>query len=323
MNEEKVYAIIIDDDVKRIKEIKALLPEFIISKVVKHSEAKACLRNGIDGQKVMLVIMDADEKSGNAMSLFKYISEDPDRLRLFEVATVLLTNDEFSDHSFEYYDYGEPTFYSGEIDDNDFYLAIVDALDEAELRDEPIYEVIEDEEDISEEIDEQTIDKELKEVTEPNAIDKSNVYNVHKIKDASKVATLLEEEPEEDPSKPKLLIVDYDENTYKAMKMFLTNYNVAMVDSNIKAIDYILKNRVDVVAIEYNMQGIPGFSILKSIRNQPGGRNIKAFMIMGEKRSDFEMNHVRTATGVAGVITKPIVKKQLYETFNKAANKVD
>ncbi|MDO4188184.1 MAG: response regulator [Lachnospiraceae bacterium] len=358
MNDEKICAIIIDTDVKRVKEIKDILPDYIDLKPLKYSEAMNSFRSGIDGHKVELVIMDADDETGKSLTLFKYISEDPDRLNLKNTAVLLITQDEFSDHSFEYYDCGEPVFYSGELDESDFYLAVTEALEEADNRnyelDEPTYvepvlseEYIEAEAVIKEEQEkkEEAERESAKSISDKHELEihieygagqklvisrapqinqaHVNISNIHKISDANKVADLLKEDAPVEPSKPKILIVDYDENTLKAMKLFLTNYDVEMVNTNIKAIDYIVKNRVAVVAIEYNMNGVPGLSILKSIRNQPGGKDIKAFMIMGEKRSQFEMNHVLSATGVAGVITKPIVKKQLYKELGKIVNKVD
>ena len=85
-----------------------------------------------------------------------------------------------------------------------------------------------------------------------------------------------------------------------------------------KAIDFVVRNRVDIVAVEYNIMGVPGLSILKSIKNQPQGKSIKAFMLMDEKKRQFEIDNIKSTPGVAGVIMKPVVKKQLFYAINNS-----
>lgn len=327
MKDDRICAIIIDSDVDRVKDIKSFLPDYIDLHSLKYSDANGALKNGIEGRRVMLVILDADDKTGMAKSLFRYISDNPDRLKLYDVATVLLASDEFSDSSLEYYDIGDPYFYTGMINETDFYMAVMEALDDASLREEEIFpepEVTGKASDDVSETDEkqapventwkQRPPKERGEkwLRKEKPVDDA-ITKIHKISDAAKVESLLSE----DTVLPKLLIVEDDENVVKAMRMFLTNYDIENVTSNIKAIDYIVKNHVDVVAIEHNLNGMPGLSIYNSIKNQPNGANVIAFIIMEDNSNQFEIESVESVPGITGVITKPIIKKQLYSALSK------
>lgn len=118
---------------------------------------------------------------------------------------------------------------------------------------------------------------------------------------------------------PVILIVDSDPNTLKAFKLFLgEGYRIEMVESSMKALDFVVKNKVDIVAIDYVLQGMSGLSVLKSIKNQPAGMNAKVFIFMQENSPQAVMDKVYNTPGVAGVIKKPIIKKKLLSVINRA-----
>lgn len=183
----------------------------------------------------------------------------------------------------------------------------------------------------------------------------SNVSMLHKINDRAKVSNLLSEDEDVQPKQPqrtyvnqanvqtgrnvinnaqinrtsnvvpanksghfKVLVVDTDANTKKAFDLFLGDkYQTVQFDSSMKAIDYVVKNRIDIVVVSFNLNGVPGSSVLKSIKNQPNGMGIRSFMLVDEKAGQGVINKVLSGQGIAGVITKPIVKKQLIATLNK------
>lgn len=465
MSMDKIGAIIIVKDPNTAKQVSSVLPDYIESVCVKPDDAKEKLFTGINGAKAKLVIIDADDKTDKALALCKYLYEDPNKQGFRKVAIVLLTVDEFSNSSMEFLEYGDPVFYTGEINDSDFYMVVTDALEEAELREDDPYELPEEDslvqkpkspdkimgmtfemdnpelmrvvsysdeavkeslnglvnknkeyamevfsvlEETSSELEEAGIPVEFKygakkertvrkvehptEKTETgsepangitsaskwgkgsdstkaikaswgpkwggknSASEKApaeDISSLHKLNDAAKVDELLEEDDmlsfilNLDPQAgsgntagvqtgtqlgatmlpnvnlageaKKVLIVDSDATTEKAFKLFLgAGYEFYQVDSSMKAIDYVVKNKVDIVAVDYDMNGMSGKAILSSILNQPNGFAIKAFLIMNEKSSKEQINDALLTIGVSGVITKPIVKKQLVGAINRA-----
>ena len=390
MSTEKVSAIIIDDDFRSAKQIQAVLPEYVESKVVRFKDAKETIGSEFGESRVGIVIMDADDSSGRTLPLFKYITEDPDNKNLKGVATVLITQDEFSDSSLEFLEVGEPFFYVGEVDESDFYLTVSDAIEAAQTNasieevEEPAIESEAQEKkaptaeklmgmsykiNVSEdkplriaaykneamikyinkltgknkEKTKQVIEV-LKKVSEEKAAalepvdikignSGEDLSGLHKIKDADKVSKLLQDEDIknsakaikekirrkiEETRKKKILIVDTDPLTKRAFQIFLgDSYEYGQVDSSMKAVDYVVKNEIDIVAIAHDLNGVPGLSVLSSIQNQPNGRKSKAFVFMKEGTNQFEINTLLMVPGVTGVIFKPILKKQLLDVFSR------
>lgn len=433
MNSEVIKAIIIECDVKHAKLVQAAMPDYIDASFIRFSAAQETLDNGIDGAEIGLVIMDADDREGKALSIYKYMMEGANKRKLRKIPVIIFTVDEFSDKCMDFYDVGEPIFYTGELDDSDFFIALNDAIDSAEFMTDDDYEddvdpmaELENQKKSPEKLmgmvfetknepvrtaaykDERAVkaiisavkdgkvkvkqiydvldkvaeertaagkpvgfeygaikDKTVKRVekTEKNnwkkehatsKLREDNVSNLHKLNNATRVSQLLvgdddiqtanqnllqgsygqapagnhptgaaSNEKQENTAKnssvrrPKVvLIVDTDPNTVKAFKLFLASgYIVHMVDSSMKALDFIVKNRVDIVCVEYDMNGMSGLSIVKSIKNQRS--TAKAFILMNEKDYTYEMEGLFSTSGVLGIITKPIVKKQLLSEIKK------
>ena len=122
-----------------------------------------------------------------------------------------------------------------------------------------------------------------------------------------------------EPTGPKsVLIVDTDKNSLKAFELFLNeDYKVAIVDSNMKAIDYIVKNKTDIIVIANDVNGMSGTAITRSIKNQPAGMQSKICIMIDENSPYQEYEEVKTAMWVSGVIKKPIIKKQLLAVLNR------
>lgn len=436
MNSEVIKAIIIESDVKHAKLVQAAMPDYIDASFVKFSAAQETLDNGVDGAEVGLVIMDADDREGKALSIYKYMMEGANKRKLRKIPVIIFTVDEFSDKCMDFYDVGEPIFYTGELDDSDFFIALNDAIDSVEFMTDDDYE---DDVDPMAELENQkkspeklmgmvfetknepvraaaykderavkaiisavkdgkvkvkqiydVLDKVAEERTAagkpvgfthgiskektvkrvekteqsqwkkehaPSKNKEDNVSNLHRLDNVARVSQLLEgdddiqsvnqnavhgpygQQPGVDQQggvaptarqdsivkntsvkRPKVvLIVDTDPNTVKAFKLFLASgYIVHMVDSSMKALDFVVKNRVDIVCVEYNVNGMPGLSIIKSIKNQRTGAKAKPFMLIKEKDYTHEMEGLFNTAGVLGIITKPIVKKQLLAEIKKA-----
>ena len=436
MGNKSIKALIINSDIKFTKEIQGAIPDYFDVSFSRYQDAKEKLRTGIDDKNIGLVILNADEDSTNALSIFKYIKEDPDRVGLKNTPVILLTADEFAPHCLDFYDVADPFFYSQSIDDSDFFMAISDCIEEAEMaaldtlnKEEKtekntivkspeklmgtvysidtsvpeamrvasyedkkviekmsesvkntkrtakeVYEILEnflkEKEAIGEKV-ELNLGLNKSKLPKP-AINvpiskwkiKNDISSIHQLNDVSKVNDLLVDdydplnvEPEDDdfdpalinysdaylwnkrttintpvniirrdavsvpkePTGPKsVLIVDTDKNSLKAFELFLNeNYKVAIVDSNMKAIDYIVKNKTDIIVIANDVNGMSGTAITRSIKNQPAGMQSKICIMIDENSPYQEYEEVKTAMWVSGVIKKPIIKKQLLAVLNR------
>ena len=169
------------------------------------------------------------------------------------------------------------------------------------------------------------------------------IENVHEIADRGKVSRLLDasqmspqmtsqmvsqmpyqqvqqaQQVSTAPYIPKILIVDTDETTSKAFNLFLGSaFECAQVESSMKAIDYVVKNRIDVVITAQNVNGVAGETILNSIKNQPGGMQAKEMMLIEKNATPQDVQQILKMPGIKGVIRKPIVKRQLVTALNQA-----
>ena len=424
MGNKSIKALIINSDIKFTKEIQGAIPDYFDVSFSRYQDAKEKLRTGIDDKNIGLVILNADEDSTNALSIFKYIKEDPDRVGLKNTPVILLTADEFAPHCLDFYDVADPFFYSQSIDDSDFFMAISDCIEEAEMaaldtlnKEEKtekntivkspeklmgtvysidtsvpeamrvasyedkkviekmsesvkntkrtakeVYEILEnflkEKEAIGEKV-ELNLGLNKSKLPKP-AINvpiskwkiESDISSIHKLNDVSKVNDLLVDEYDpalinysdaylwnkrttintpvniirrdavsvpKEPTGPKsVLIVDTDKNSLKAFELFLNeNYKVAIVDSNMKAIDYIVKNKTDIIVIANDVNGMSGTAITRSIKNQPAGMQSKICIMIDENSPYQEYEEVKTAMWVSGVIKKPIIKKQLLAVLNR------
>ena len=424
MGNKSIKALIINSDIKFTKEIQGAIPDYFDVSFSRYQDAKEKLRTGIDDKNIGLVILNADEDSTNALSIFKYIKEDPDRVGLKNTPVILLTADEFAPHCLNFYDVADPFFYSQSIDDSDFFMAISDCIEEAEMaaldtlnKEEKtekntivkspeklmgtvysidtsvpeamrvatyedkkviekmsesvkntkrtakeVYEILEnflkEKEAIGEKV-ELNLGLNKSKLPKP-AINvpiskwkiENDISSIHQLSDVSKVNDLLVDDYDpalinysdaylwnkrttintpvniirrdavsvpKEPTGPKsVLIVDTDKNSLKAFELFLNeNYKVAIVDSNMKAIDYIVKNKTDIIVIANDVNGMSGTAITRSIKNQPAGMQSKICIMIDENSPYQEYEEVKTAMWVSGVIKKPIIKKQLLAVLNR------
>lgn len=424
MGNKSIKALIINSDIKFTKEIQGAIPDYFDVSFSRYQDAKEKLRTGIDDKNIGLVILNADEDSTNALSIFKYIKEDPDRVGLKNTPVILLTADEFAPHCLDFYDVADPFFYSQSIDDSDFFMAISDCIEEAEMaaldtlnKEEKtekntivkspeklmgtvysidtsvpeamrvatyedkkviekmsesvkntkrtakeVYEILEnflkEKEAIGEKV-ELNLGLNKSKLPKP-AINvpiskwkiENDISSIHQLSDVSKVNDLLVDDYDpalinysdaylwnkrttintpvniirrdavnvpKEPTGPKsVLIVDTDKNSLKAFELFLNeNYKVAIVDSNMKAIDYIVKNKTDIIVIANDVNGMSGTAITRSIKNQPAGMQSKICIMIDENSPYQEYEEVKTAMWVSGVIKKPIIKKQLLSVLNR------
>lgn len=136
-------AVIIDEKQNRIDKIKTFLPEYIDFGVATYGDgAKAEIIGSNDGKKCNVVIMYGDDIKGQSVHMFDWLKNSGAVPGLEYIPVVILTKDEFSERSLEILEIGDCFFYEGEIEDDEFYSVVMEAIesydDELE-EDEPLF----------------------------------------------------------------------------------------------------------------------------------------------------------------------------------------
>lgn len=410
MSSKPIKTLIIEDDEKHAGEIKSALPSYYETTVSRYSGAKARLTDKTNIPDV--VIMDADDELGLSFVIYRYMKESINQGAFANIPVILITADDLSESSMRFYELGDPYFYVGDINQDDFFAFVSDAIEEEEIRDddngnesdfineldnleeltEKITKLIGKSHDIKlsdndplriavfknpemlaaiesvtgknkEEINyiidmitdvcreeeansavrfskhqeevqkketevkktgDTPVKKSSADVTSGNVI-KSDGLGSSLAKNGLSLNNAFGQDADEaedlDPNrKRQILIVDNTDVIQKAFELFFEDkYLITHVESNIKATDFIIKNRADIVVIEYNMPDITGTSILKSLRLQPNGRKCKAVMVAEKEMTSEVMTKCQALSlDILGVVEKPLVKKQLVSVLGKA-----
>ncbi len=110
--------------------------------------------------------------------------------------------------------------------------------------------------------------------------------------------------------KKTVVIVDADVNTLKSCELFLGNqYQVVLLESGMRAIDYFVKSHADILLVSYNMPVLDGFKILSSVRWHPNGKNVPTvFLAEGDTT---ELAKQCQQAGVMGLLPKPVSQSSL------------
>lgn len=138
MAEAKLRVVVIDDDDARKKNIQKILPEYLeVSTTAFGNSAKELIKPTADGRKCNLVIMNADDRKGQALYIFDWMKGDEEGLYLDMVPVLLLVEDEFSDRVLSFLEIGDAKFYEGAIDPDEFFLMVTSILNEAEFMLDP------------------------------------------------------------------------------------------------------------------------------------------------------------------------------------------
>ncbi|MBO4903676.1 MAG: response regulator [Lachnospiraceae bacterium] len=108
-----------------------------------------------------------------------------------------------------------------------------------------------------------------------------------------------------DGNKKFVVIVDDDLKTRKLCSLFLTQkYNVIALDSGIKAVDYFIKNRADLLIINPVLKGMSGMATVNSVLMQPGGMQVAVMYLVGENYTGARSRLL--GQNVVGILNKPI-----------------
>lgn len=164
-----------------------------------------------------------------------------------------------------------------------------------------------------------------KKVVHAKPANTGSLYNL----DAQKVGEILDEtlikyeEPSAkgETSKEKVIaIVDADNSNLKILDMYLhRRFKIVTLTSGMSAIDFFVKDKADLLLINFNMPILDGTKILDSIRWQPNGKNVPTiFMVEG----NIEMiKPLCRKEGVIGILQKPISQMAIRQAVDSVFNK--
>lgn len=101
-----------------------------------------------------------------------------------------------------------------------------------------------------------------------------------------------------------IVVIDDDPTVIANAKQFLSNrYVVVGCDSGMKAVDYFIREKADLIIIDAVLGNILGSQILTSIRWQQNGKSVPAIFMLG---ADYKDTADKLAIeGVVGVMQKP------------------
>lgn len=138
MAEEKLKVVLIDDNEERKKNIREILPQYMdVIPVPYGSQAIEKISPDFDKRECSLIIMNADDRRGQALYMFNMLVNDEGHLGLDRIPVLILTEDEFSDRVMSFLEIGDVEIYEGDINPDDFFLTVTSIINEAEFRPEP------------------------------------------------------------------------------------------------------------------------------------------------------------------------------------------
>ena len=118
-------------------------------------------------------------------------------------------------------------------------------------------------------------------------------------------------------SSKRALVVDDSKSARAFLSRILERHEIAVdaADSAEAAIDYLTRNKPDVIFMDHMMPGMDGFQAVQSIKNNPRTSTIPILMYTSQE-GDLYLGQAR-ALGAAGVLPKQIkqadVTKMLYQ----------
>lgn len=117
--------------------------------------------------------------------------------------------------------------------------------------------------------------------------------------------------------KKHILIVDDDVNMLKLLRMFLADdYEVTIVDSGKKAIEFVLKHSPDLILLDYMMPLFDGPHVLEIIKKREESRNIPVLFLTSVTEREKIIQCL--ALKPQGYLIKPISREELIQRVEEA-----
>lgn len=119
------------------------------------------------------------------------------------------------------------------------------------------------------------------------------------------------------PSK-RILVVDDEENARTTLSRILTRegFEVACAGNGLEALDFLRKNKVDIIITDINMPEMGGLTFLKEVNKTYPGTNVIMVTAYGEVESYIEAMNL----GAFEYINKPFRVEELKKTIYKIAS---
>jgi len=114
----------------------------------------------------------------------------------------------------------------------------------------------------------------------------------------------------------RLVVVSDDVAVHKLIKLFLKDkYDIIILDSGMKAIDYFVRNRAEIVIVDAVLANLSGAKTLASMRWQPFGKEVPAIFLVDDnyKGNGKEL----TGENIYGTLRKPFSKGAVIEALGQ------
>lgn len=136
---DDLKVVIVDDNPKNRDLIDSFLPEYakgIKSGFGEDAMRAVCPDNG--GRTPDLIVINGEDRKGMSLFLFDWIRNKSRLDSISQVPVVILVDEEFSDKALDFLEIGEATFYEGELEENNFFSIMNEAIESMEFASEPI-----------------------------------------------------------------------------------------------------------------------------------------------------------------------------------------
>ena len=102
-------------------------------------------------------------------------------------------------------------------------------------------------------------------------------------------------------------------NTFQGI--LVPKFTFRAAKSASEAISFLNTNQVDIVLLDIEMPNISGFEFLKDIRRIPSYIDVPVIIVSSKSGPEFD-DEVKTS-GVADVLSKPVIPEKLIATIEK------
>ncbi|MDE7133309.1 MAG: response regulator [Lachnospiraceae bacterium] len=116
--------------------------------------------------------------------------------------------------------------------------------------------------------------------------------------------------------KMKVLAVDDNSISLSVIEQELKDdYEVIPVNSGLRAVQYLKREKPNLILMDIQMEFVDGIETLKEIREMEGGKDIPVIMLTSMK--DKEMVVESAKLGVEGYVIKPFNKQDLHDRVDR------
>lgn len=131
--------VVIDDDRDRRDKISNILPDYIeVNASASGEEALRSIKRDANGMLPNVVILNGNDSKSFGLYAFDWMVNKSGDEEIGSIPVIVLTDDEFSDKSLEFFEIGDVIFYEGEVDDDRLFSLITEAIESAEFAEEVV-----------------------------------------------------------------------------------------------------------------------------------------------------------------------------------------